>query len=174
MQHLHRTVYTPDKKKKVCNYLEASKAKSRADAMMEKLVVQIASRPETDAVMVIEDGTKRQIVDFAAAIQFVQQALSSTKRRWYFKEESKMEKLFALEAIQKGRDFGEVFQMWRESWETAKKTVEKMESDPAEVFADTLALVAYSTYLMGVQDGMGLDLNPTSQQMQEFYSNIVQ
>jgi len=27
---------------------------------------------------------------------------------------------------------------------------------------------------MGVQDGMGLDLNPTSQQMQEFYSNIVQ
>ena len=86
----------------------------------------------------------------------------------------KMEKLFALEAIQKGRDFGEVLQMWRESWETAKKTVEKMESDPAEVFADTLALVAYSTYLMGVQDGMGLDLNPTSQQMQEFYSNIVQ
>ena len=56
------TVYTPDKKKKVCNYLEASKAKSRADAMMEKLVVQIASKPETDAVMVIEDGTKRQIV----------------------------------------------------------------------------------------------------------------
>ena len=48
-----------------------------------------------------------------------------------------MEKLFALEAIQKGRDFGEVLQMWRESWETAKKTVEKMESDPAEVFADT-------------------------------------
>lgn len=42
-----------------------------------------------------------------------------------------MEKLFALEAIQKGRDFGEVLQMWRESWETAKKTVEKMESDPA-------------------------------------------
>ena len=56
------TVYTPDKKKKVCHYLEASKAKSRADAMMEKLVVQIASKPETDAVMVIEDGTKRQIV----------------------------------------------------------------------------------------------------------------
>ena len=43
-----------------------------------------------------------------------------------------MEKLFVLEAIQKGRDFGEVLQMWRESWETAKKTVEKMESDPAE------------------------------------------
>lgn len=85
-----------------------------------------------------------------------------------------MEKLFVLEAIQKGRDFGEVLQMWRESWETTKKTVEKMESDPAEVFADTLALVAYGTYLMGVQDGMGLDLNPTSQQMQEFYSNIVQ
>ncbi len=85
-----------------------------------------------------------------------------------------MEKLFVLEAIQKGRDFGEVLQMWRESWETAKKTVEKMESDPAKVFADTLALVAYGTYLMGVQDGMGLDLNPTSQQMQEFYSNIVQ
>lgn len=38
------TVYTLDKKKKVCNYLEASKAKSRADAMMEKLVVQIASK----------------------------------------------------------------------------------------------------------------------------------
>ena len=34
-----------------------------------------------------------------------------------------MEKLFVLEAIQKGRDFGEVLQMWRESWETAKKTV---------------------------------------------------
>lgn len=32
-----------------------------------------------------------------------------------------MEKLFVLEAIQKGRDFGEVLQMWRESWETAKK-----------------------------------------------------
>lgn len=56
------TVYTLDKKKKVCNYLEKAKAKSRADAMMEKLVVQIASKPETDAVMVIEDGTKRQIV----------------------------------------------------------------------------------------------------------------
>ena len=56
------TVYTPDKKKKVCNYLEASKAKSRADAMMEKLVAQVAYKPETDAVMVIEDETKRQIV----------------------------------------------------------------------------------------------------------------
>lgn len=56
------TVYTPDKKKKVCNYLEASKAKSRADAMMEKLVVQIASKPKTDAVMLIKGEKKSQVV----------------------------------------------------------------------------------------------------------------
>lgn len=85
-----------------------------------------------------------------------------------------MEKLFVLEAIQKGRDFGEVLQMWRESWETAKKTVEKMESDPAEVFADTLALVAYSTYLMGVQDGMGLEIVPDQTGKPDFFSSIAQ
>lgn len=85
-----------------------------------------------------------------------------------------MEKLFVLEAIQKGRDFGEVLQMWRESWETAKKTVEKMESDPAEVFADTLALVAYSTYLMGVQDGMGLETVPDQTGKPDFFSSIAQ
>ena len=85
-----------------------------------------------------------------------------------------MEKLFALEAIQKGRDFGEVLQMWRESWETAKKTVEKMEPDPAEVFADTLALVAYSTYLMGVQDGMGLEIVPDQTGKPDFFSSIAQ
>ena len=85
-----------------------------------------------------------------------------------------MEKLFALEAIQKGRDFGEVLQMWRESWETAKKTVEKMESDPAEVVADTLVLVAYSTYLMGVQDGMGLEIVPDQTGKPDFFSSIAQ
>ena len=85
-----------------------------------------------------------------------------------------MEKLFVLEAIQKGRDFGEVLQMWRESWETAKKTVEKMESDPADVFADTLALVAYSTYLMGVQDGMGLEIVPDQTGKPDFFSSIAQ
>ena len=79
------TVYTPDKKKKVCNYLEASKAKSRADAMMEKLVVQIVSKPEWSSRMELKD----RLSDFAAAIQFVQQASFSMKRRWYFKEESK-------------------------------------------------------------------------------------
>ena len=56
------TVYTPDKKKKVCNYLEASKAKSRADAMMEKLVTQVASSPKTDAVMLIKGEKKSQVV----------------------------------------------------------------------------------------------------------------
>lgn len=56
------TVYTPDNRKKVCNYLDAEQARSRADAVLDKLITQVASSPKTDAVMVIEDGTKRQIV----------------------------------------------------------------------------------------------------------------
>lgn len=79
-----------------------------------------------------------------------------------------------IDAIRKGRDYGEVLDLYMESWEIAQREAESHSDDPETIFADTMAFTAYAIYLMGVQDGMGLDLNPTSQQMQEFYSNIVQ
>ena len=56
------TVYTPDKKKKICNYLEAEQARSRADAVLDKLITQVASSPKTDAVMLIKGEKKSQVV----------------------------------------------------------------------------------------------------------------
>ena len=56
------TVYTPDNRKKVCNYLDAEQARSRADAVLDKLITQVASSPKTDGVMLIKGEKKSQVV----------------------------------------------------------------------------------------------------------------
>lgn len=79
-----------------------------------------------------------------------------------------------IDAIRKGRDYGEVLDLYMESWEIAQREAESHSDDPETIFADTMAFTAYAIYLMGVQDGMGLENVPDQTGKPDFFSSIAQ
>lgn len=79
-----------------------------------------------------------------------------------------------IDAIRKGRDYGEVLDLYMESWEIAQREAESHSDDPETIFADTMALTAYAIYLMGVQDGMGVEIVPDQTGKPDFFSSIAQ
>lgn len=60
-----------------------------------------------------------------------------------------------MSVFSKGRTYSEVLDAFMASYETAHKEASKQVGKSGEeIFADTLSLVAYRMYLLGVQDGM--------------------
>lgn len=60
-----------------------------------------------------------------------------------------------MSVFSKGRTYGDVLEAFMASYETAHKEASKQVGKSGEeIFADTLACVAYRMYLLGVQDGM--------------------
>ena len=59
-----------------------------------------------------------------------------------------------LNAVTKGRPFGEVLEEFMRIWGDAKKHVTAPGKYDDEIFADTMKATAYRLYLLGVEDGM--------------------
>lgn len=59
-----------------------------------------------------------------------------------------------IEAINKGRAYGDVLDEYRRIWEDAKEVATTSGKDQDEIFTDTMMVAAYRIYLLGVEDGM--------------------
>ena len=59
-----------------------------------------------------------------------------------------------LAAISKGRHLGEVLEEYMRIWNGAQKAVTVPGKGEDEIFADTMKVVTYRLYLLGVEDGM--------------------
>lgn len=62
-----------------------------------------------------------------------------------------------LDAISKGRSFDKVLKEYMRIWRDAKESVDSPGKSEDEIFADTMKVVAYRIYLLGVEDGMKRD-----------------